>query len=321
MMSYYNNKDYYSMYVSFADSVDLCLENFFIGANITTAETSAVLETTTALKSDSVTEPGTESVYGEDYDFSAPDSGGKFVIDSAELLTDEQEAEMVRKIEAIRSEFKFEVVIHTTNSSGGKKNVDYADDYYDYNGYGLDSENSGVLMLINMDPDNREYYLSTCGYGITAFTDYGIDYILDEMEYDMGEGDYDAALNKFLNLVPDFVREAREVMPYDTNHTIKGIYDYVGTELMALVICLVIALVVVKLFSKGMNTAVAKSSAGDYIVPGSLNITNKYERFINTTTSKSRRRIESSSGGGGGGGSSTHTSSSGTSHGGGGRSF
>ena len=33
--------------------------------------------------------------------------------------------------------------------------MDYADDYYDYNGYGLGDNKSGLLLLIDMDVVER----------------------------------------------------------------------------------------------------------------------------------------------------------------------
>ncbi len=62
------------------------------------------------------------------------------------------------------------------NSTDGKDINSYADDYFDENGYGIGSQYDGALFIL--DYIGREMAISTSGYGITVFTDYGIDYVL-----------------------------------------------------------------------------------------------------------------------------------------------
>ena len=40
-----------------------------------------------------------------------------------------------------------DAVIVTSNNLNGKSQQDYADDYFDYNGYGVGKEKSGLLSL------------------------------------------------------------------------------------------------------------------------------------------------------------------------------
>ena len=85
------------------------------------------------------------------------------VIDDANIISESEEAELNDKIKDIQSD-NFDVVILTVNSLGSKSEQEYADDYYDYNGYGFDDEHSGVLFLISMG--ERKYHISTKYYDI-----------------------------------------------------------------------------------------------------------------------------------------------------------
>ncbi|MDR1560450.1 MAG: TPM domain-containing protein, partial [Clostridiales bacterium] len=58
------------------------------------------------------------------------------VYDGAGLLSAEQIGELKSAINNIIDEYNFDVVIVTVNSLDGKTPEAYADDYFDYNGFG-----------------------------------------------------------------------------------------------------------------------------------------------------------------------------------------
>lgn len=241
-------------------------------------------------------------------------SGTKRVIDDANIISESEEAELNDKIKDIQSN-NFDVVILTVNSLGSKSEQEYADDYYDYNGYGFDDEHSGVLFLISMG--ERKYHISTTGKGIKAFTDYGIGKIKDEVKPCLSDGEYYKACDKFLAMTKDFVTAYKNGKPYDTNNHYKEKANILLREVIAFAVSLVIALIIVGGMKHNMNTARPSSSAGNYIKYDSMNLTQESDTFMYSNVSKTKIESNSSSGGG----SSTHTSSSGSSHGGGGGSF
>ena len=59
----------------------------------------------------------------------------QYVIDNADLMSSSEEAALEEKAQALRQEYGMDVVILTVDSLDGKRPQDYADDYYDYNGY------------------------------------------------------------------------------------------------------------------------------------------------------------------------------------------
>lgn len=242
------------------------------------------------------------------------------VVDSADLISDSEEQALAKKIDKIIDKYACDVVLVTTNDLEGKPINAYADDYFDYNGYGFGPNYDGVLMVVYIGIQNK-VWISTCGHGMIAFSDYGIDYILDEVTPILKKKEFNKAFDKFVTLADDFIDEAQDDKPYDYNNKVKGMVDYIAYEAVVIVISLVIAIFVVMVMRSKMNTAIAATTAREYVRDNSLNLREQRDVYMYSNVSKVRMSSNSSSRGGGGGGSSSHTSSSGRSHGGGGRSF
>ena len=259
-------------------------------------------------------------------------SQNPLVVDEADLLSDYEEQLLTATLEEISAKLEMDVVALTVNSTGSKSAMEFADDFYDYNGYGQGENHDGVILLIDMG--DRAYWISTTGYAITAITDYSIEMIGDDIVPYMSDGDYYEAYNQYALLVDDLVTSAKNGSIYDWNNTYYGYGDYdygdsyyegssesdpitrVGT---AVIVAAVISLIIVLMVAKSYKPVAFNRSAANYLNSGSLNVTGSYDRFLyNHVTS--RRRVEQSSSGHSGG-SSTHTSSSGSSHGGGGGHF
>ncbi len=240
--------------------------------------------------------------------FYAAPKGAK-VVDDSGYFTAQQTAALTNKLTETGNKYDMDLVVVLVPSLQGKSKVVFADDYYDYNGYKKD----GCLLLLCID--DREWYISTTGYGITAFTDYGIDCIGEQIKPELKAKNYYGACDKYADLCDDFISEAKKGTPYDTNHKYKDAFDYFFGIAISLVVGIVIALVVALGIKSKYKPVRLKAEANDYIVQGSLNVRNGYDNFLYTHVSRTRREKSS------GGGSSTHTSSSGTSHGGGGGSW
>ena len=68
------------------------------------------------------------------------------LVDNAGLLTEEESNALLNKLEDISQKYENEVGIVTVNSLEGKTAEAYADDYYDYNGYGYGENDDGLLL-------------------------------------------------------------------------------------------------------------------------------------------------------------------------------
>lgn len=240
-----------------------------------------------------------------------------YFVDDAGLVSSDERQEIEDKLAEIRDTYKFDVVIYTTNDSSLTDAQSAADDFYDYNGYGAGSDDSGVLLYVNMS--TRDWHISTCGYGITAFTDAGIEYIGDNIKSDLSDGDYYYAFDSFADYSEDFVKQAKEGKPYDVSNMPKEPFPFLGNLIISLGIGIVVAAVYALILRGQLKSVAPKDSAADYVKNGSVHVNDGGSIYLYSRVSKTERQTESSSSGGGG--SSTHTSSSGSTHGGGGGKF
>ena len=97
------------------------------------------------------------------------------LVDDADLLTDSEETVLLAELDEISERQECDVIVVTIETEGNDDTTvtEYADDFYDYWGYGIGEDKSGILLFVDMT--QRNWAISTCGYGITAFTDAGHD--------------------------------------------------------------------------------------------------------------------------------------------------
>lgn len=234
------------------------------------------------------------------------------LVDNGDLLTDSEEEELLAMLDEISERQQCDVVVVTTDSLQGRTAMEYADDFYDYNGYGFGENRDGILLLISME--ERDWHMSTCGYGITAFTDAGMDYMADKFTPLLSDGFYSEAFTKYATLCDEFITQAKSGEPYDKGNLPKGTISPVMIPISVL-IGIVIAFILGTKKKASLKSVVRKTNARDYAVPGSMILTANWDRLVNKTVTQ-RKIVKEDSGG-----SSTHTSSSGTTHGGSGGKF
>jgi len=234
--------------------------------------------------------------------------------DDADLLTPYEESALLAELDEISERQKLDVVVVTVNSTGASSPMEYADDFFDYNGYGYGTNRDGILLLISME--ERDWWISTCGYGITAFTDAGMDYISEQFLDDLSSGYYADAFQTFASLCDAFITQARGGQPYDVYNLPKEPFDGGMALILALIVGLITALIYTGVLKGQLHTVRRQASASDYMKENSMQIRDSRDIFLYRNVSRTLRQTESS-----GGGSRVHTSSSGASHGGRGGKF
>lgn len=219
------------------------------------------------------------------------------MVDEAGLLTADQEAKLEEKLDKISEEYKVDVVILTVDSLGGKSATAYADDYFDYNGYGLGKKKSGILLLVSME--ERDWATSTKGimYSVVYPDDDSLYELEDTFLSYLSAGSYYSAFDAFANKVEADVKKA----------TAFPVGRYVG---IALFIGLMIGLIGILIMKSKLKSVAPNNKAQDYAVRGSLRVNGAREIYLyRNVTSRTIQRSTSSGGGG-------HISSSGSVHGG-----
>ena len=248
------------------------------------------------------------------------------LIDMADLLSESEESALLAELDEISNRQKFDVVVVTTNDTEGKTIEAYADDFYDNNGFGQGSERDGILLAIDMS--EREYHMSTRGYGIVAFTDYGMEAMDGYFVKKLSSGNYYDAFDTFAKLCDDYVTQAKNGAPYDTNtmneedppaEERKRSMPSGGAAGIAGLIGLIVGSGRSSRMKSQLKTVRRQSSAANYAREGSMHLKVSRDDFLyrNVTRTEKPKDTRSSSGGG----STTHHSSSGATHGGHGGKF
>ncbi len=269
------------------------------------------------------------------YDYSNGDRTS-LIVDEADLLSDAEEELLLEKYEQISYDYACEIALLTVNSTDGKDITAFADDYYDYNGYGYGDNYDGMLLVVDMG--NREYAITTYGTAITYFTEYNLSVLEDEFIPYLSDGAYVSAFSAFadksLSIMASFgsatVYPGDAAAPDDFNYVYNDdeyYYDddyseghtfFSSDVLFASIIMGVIFSLIYTAYHKNqLKTVASKASAQDYVVPGSLQLTHQRDVFMHKNVSRrAKPKNTNSSGRSGSSGSSTHRSSSGRSHGG-----
>ncbi len=239
------------------------------------------------------------------------------LVDNAGLLTDSEEKSLNSKLEIISEDQQCEVAIITVYSLDGKTATEYADDFFDYNGYGYGNDDDGILLLVSME--YSDWAISTYGYAIYAFTDAGQEYMADEFLPYLSDGEYEEAFSTFAKLCDEYLTQARSGSPVgnEKGYGSKGSTSYGQSEepfsfkriMISLAIGVIIAAIITGIMKGKLKSVRFQPEASSYVRQESLNIRVSKDLFLYSRVTRHAKPKNTS-------GSSTHISSSGRSHGG-----
>ncbi len=222
------------------------------------------------------------------------------VVDQANIIPDDVEAALIARCDTIAEEYKMEVAIVTASDFGGLIAEAYADDFYDFNGYGYGENDDGMLVVYKPGEEGeREIYITTHGNGSSVFFQGIREGIIADMKDYLIAEDYEKAFNMYLD------RAEEQLKP--------------GTPVIWLFVLAAIGAVVGLLITGSMTaknkSVIAQNQAKVYTRQGSMNVTGAQDvfaySFVDTKPKAQNNDTDSS----------THTSSSGRTHNGSGAKF
>lgn len=223
----------------------------------------------------------------------------KNITDDANLFNTQESTELDRLIKDIKTEYDFDIFILTRSSIVGTREK-YMDSYVLANN---DYIQDAVLILINMDSNNRGVQIQGYGTGSKIISNTKIELILDKIVPHLSNANYYTAMKLFIEKVEGYVEKgepsefslAFETIPHSQNF------------IVALIISAIIVGVLVYK-SEGRDTTNFRT----YSQNG--NVLGRQDRYTHTTTTRVRKpQNNGGSGGGGGGGGGGGRSSGGRS--------
>lgn len=249
-----------------------------------------------------------------DTDFAAPavesepqENNFYFVIDRADVLTTAQETALNAELSALSDEKNADFVVLTVSSLEGKSSLDFADDYFDYNGYGRGEDRSGMLLLFKTGADgDRDIALSTSGALYDCVTDKDSDDFLDSIIPWLMTVEYEEAFSLFVRFAEE---EADEIGKIKTLP-----WTYVP---ICLLIGFAVSFIILKIQTASHKSVRKERDAQYYVRRDALVLTASRDRFLYRNVKKIPKQTQSSSSSG----TSGRISSSGARHGGTSRKF
>jgi len=227
------------------------------------------------------------------------------VVDNAGLLSGSEISALESLAAQIASTYNFDLVIVTETSIDNTSPMNYADDYFDYNGYGFGRDRDGCLFL--QVTGTRDYWFSTSGRGKKILNSAAYNKLESDVVSFLRNDDPAGAYRTFIGDWENFL--ALDAYDKSDNFvTEHALWFYIG----AWVISLIISFVAVSIMKTKLNNVHPKTEADRFIIPGSLAFTMRQDSFLYSSVTKNQRVNSSSSD------SRSHMSSSGRSHGGGG---
>ena len=214
----------------------------------------------------------------------------QYVIDNADFLTVYEEVKLTEAILKVVDKQKFDIVILTEKSITGTAQ-DYADDYFDYNGYGYGKDRDGVLLLVT----KNEWHLSTSGLGIDVYTESRLDEFEDDCVSILKDKNYYEAFNICIEMTDEFITD--EIS-----------FKWFSSIVISIVVGFVIAFIVTSSMKSKLKSVRRQLAANEYTKNGSMNVSESRDFYLYSTITRVAKPKNNSS--------RTHTSSSGRTHGG-----
>lgn len=248
-----------------------------------------------------------------------------YVLDRAGLLSDTQRETLEQKAAALseRHQCSLYIVTLPDHSSYNADVYEAAKGIFSYYGLGWGEEQNGVLLLMSMS--DRDYALVGHGSRGETICGYESSWIIEDKFLDnFKKNDWNGGFSDFLDICDtqltklangEDISQGADIitgpdgLDYHSYNYPSGGRGLSTPAKLGIVVLLpmLIALIVCSVFKSQMKTARLATRADEYLVPHSMDLRVKEDRFTHRT--ESRTKIESNSGGsrGGSGGSSHHS--------------
>ena len=216
------------------------------------------------------------------------EEGALRLLDDADLLSETEEATLLKKLNTASEKYKVDLVIATVESLEGATVENYAGLLYDSYGYGFGEKKDGVLLLVAME--ERKWHILTNGLGNTAITDSEAESIGDAFSSYLTAKDYVNGFNVFI-----------DKCEYQINGEINGFPFPLGRNLLiALAVGFILAFIVTGSWKSKLKSVRNQKNATVYTKEGSMNITVANDFYLYSTVTRKAKPEKSSSGSSGG---------------------
>lgn len=161
------------------------------------------------------------------------------------------------------------------------------------NDFGMGENRDGVLLILSMA--DRDYCLLAHGFGDTALTDYGKDYISEEFLDNFADNDWYGGCLDYLTHTDELLGMARAGKIFDVGSWVTS----GGMWVCSLVAAMLLALIVCGIQRALMKKNVRQQSCATGYLEGSIEITRNRDVFTHSTEIRQKIETEKSASSGG----------------------
>ena len=221
------------------------------------------------------------------------------IYDFADILNPDEEKELKSLIDCFISDtgLDFAFVSFDMDYSSDNDNEEYAKDFYDYNDFGLNSENNGGIVLFRNNYSSDPYYGAVLTGEAQFYCQEGcLDNLLNNIHSSFSSRNYKDGITEFIHMFNSNYSNGYDEDKYyiDENGLLveKKTLNYVPSIISGAFGTLLGMLGLVK-----KNKMVKKASnANDYLIKSSVEYINKTDKMVSTITT--HHKISSDSHGG-----------------------
>ena len=160
-------------------------------------------------------------------DFKALYADGVRVFDEGQLLSDSERADIQSAAEKYINSYKMDICVLTVNDYAGMDIGEYADQIYDDGELGVGSDDSGSMLVLNMNDSG--VYITTAGDTIRYITDDRLDDIYDSYIIpSLQSGNVAAALKGYVDGVTKYTEAGIPSDQQNYNTQTGEIDNYAG---------------------------------------------------------------------------------------------
>ena len=214
------------------------------------------------------------------------------VYDFGEILTTNEEKKLYEEIVDYINQTNMDVAIVTVKYNNKHNVQTYAEDFYDYNNFGVGSERDGILYVIDMDLG--QIYLTATGKAIRTYSDKRYNNMLDNAFQFVLDGDYYGSCSSL-------IKSALSYSKIDSTEDDDYVVDRDGTvkkdnsSLLAIGIFAIIGTAITMLILVNMNRTVYKAKYNrEYLMKDTASIKRVNEVALGTQVARAPRKKKAS---------------------------
>lgn len=202
----------------------------------------------------------------------------RFLYDDADLLTAEQEAALVQKLEEVSHAYNTQLVIATLSSHSSGDIDGFVAYLYDSMGFGYGETKDGVLLLVCMDP--RQYRILSNGHAGVAIGPDQVDTLCDFMDTYLPNGHYVAAFNSFADQCGEMLAYYQAGSPFQAGKSLA----------ISLVIGIIAGLIVAFVLKGQLKSVHQQYTAHSYVKPNSMHVNFRRDIYLYRHVERTRRQ-------------------------------